>query len=117
MRLNQNVTKKDRLALNFNLQNRSGNPEQLFGYRDETSGPGINTDLSYTRNLGQRTISVAQIQLQSQPQRYRSLLRQQGQDRGSPTRHPRHLERPVQLRPAESCRLPISEPCPMQPAL
>jgi hypothetical protein len=58
MRLNQNLTKKDRLALNFNLQNRNGNPEQLFGYRDETSGLGINTDISYTRNFGQRTISV-----------------------------------------------------------
>ncbi len=58
MRLNQNFTKKDRVALNVNLQNRSGNPEQLFGFRDETSGMGLNTDLSYTRNIGQRTISV-----------------------------------------------------------
>jgi hypothetical protein len=58
VRLNQNVTKRDRLALNLNLQRRNGDPAQLFGFRDNTSGTGISTSLSYTRNLGQKTLSV-----------------------------------------------------------
>lgn len=58
VRLNQNVTKRDRLALNLNLQRRNGEPAQLFGYRDDTSGTGISANLTYTRNLGQKTLSV-----------------------------------------------------------
>jgi carboxypeptidase family protein len=58
VRINQNITRRDRLALNFNFQRRDGNPVQLFGFDDSTSGSGINTNLSYTRNLGVKTISV-----------------------------------------------------------
>lgn len=61
LRLNQNVSKKDRLALNLNYQRRSGGGEQLFGYRDQTSGSGVSADLSYTRNLTQRMINVARF--------------------------------------------------------
>jgi trimeric autotransporter adhesin len=57
-RLNQNLTRRDRLAFNVGLQDRSGAPEQLFGWRDETSGFGANSDITYTRNLGQRMVSV-----------------------------------------------------------
>ena len=58
IRLNQNLTRTDRLALNLNLQRRSGVQEQLFGFRDETSGTGIAATLTYTHNLGTRTLSV-----------------------------------------------------------
>jgi hypothetical protein len=58
VRLNQNLTKTDRLALNLNIQRRSGEQEQLFGFRDSTSGTGISANLSYTKNLGVRTLSV-----------------------------------------------------------
>jgi hypothetical protein len=58
VRLNQNLTRTDRLALNLNLQRRSGEHEQLFGFRDNTSGTGISANLSYTKNLGVRTLSA-----------------------------------------------------------
>ena len=58
VRLNQNITKKDRLAFNIGMQSRSAETQQLFGYRDETSGFGANADITYTHNLGQRTINV-----------------------------------------------------------
>ena len=58
LRLNQNLTKTDRLGLNLNLQRRSGEQEQLFGFRDTTSGSGISANLSYTKNLGVRTLSA-----------------------------------------------------------
>ncbi|MDQ2948748.1 MAG: TonB-dependent receptor, partial [Acidobacteriota bacterium] len=58
VRLNQNITRKDRLAFNIGVQSRSGENQQLFGYRDETSGFGANADITYTHNLGQRTINV-----------------------------------------------------------
>ena len=61
LRLNQNVSKKDRLALNLNYQRRTGGNEQLFGYRDSTSGSGVSADLSYTRNVTQRMINVARF--------------------------------------------------------
>ena len=58
VRVNQNLTKKDRIAGNVNFQDRSGNNPQLFGFLDETSGRGISTNLSYTRNVGARSINV-----------------------------------------------------------
>ncbi len=58
LRLNQNVTRTDRLALNLNFQRRSGEQNQLFGFRDQTNGSGLNSTLSYTKNLGRRTINV-----------------------------------------------------------
>jgi hypothetical protein len=61
LRLNQNVTRRDRLAFNIGVQDRSGENVQLFGYRDETSGFGANADVTYTRNLGQRTINVLRV--------------------------------------------------------
>ena len=61
VRLNQNVTRTDRLAVNLNLQRRSGNQEQLFGFRDQTSGTGVNVNLSYTKNLSRRTLNVVTL--------------------------------------------------------
>ncbi|HEY3738960.1 MAG TPA: TonB-dependent receptor [Bryobacteraceae bacterium] len=59
LRLNQNITKKDRVALNFSFQRRDSDPVQLYGWRDSQTGTGVNTDFSYTRNLTPRTLSVA----------------------------------------------------------
>lgn len=57
VRLNHNLTRKDRLALNINYQRRNGNNLQPFGFLDETSGMGWNSDLSWTRNFGPKTIN------------------------------------------------------------
>ncbi len=61
IRLNQNLTRTDRLALNLNLQRRSSDPSQLFGFRDNTSGSGVNANVSYTKNLSRRTLSVFSV--------------------------------------------------------
>jgi hypothetical protein len=58
LRLNQNITRSDRLALNLNLQRRNGDQQQLYGFQDTTSGTGISTNLAYTKNFGARTLSV-----------------------------------------------------------
>lgn len=57
IRMNQNITKKDRLAGTFNMQDRSGQNAQLFGFLDGTDGRGFNTSLSWTHNFGTRSIS------------------------------------------------------------
>ncbi|MGA2598573.1 MAG: TonB-dependent receptor [Bryobacteraceae bacterium] len=58
LRLNQNLTKKDRIADNFNLQDRSGMTPYLFGYLDDATGRGMSDALSYTRNVGSTGINV-----------------------------------------------------------
>ncbi len=55
LRVNQTLTKKDRLAFSFGYQHRSGQNQQIFGYRDETGGSGVNADVSWTHNLGRRS--------------------------------------------------------------
>ncbi|MEO7142188.1 MAG: TonB-dependent receptor, partial [Bryobacteraceae bacterium] len=62
LRLNQNVTRRDRLSLNLQLQRRANQNSQLFGYRDELSGFGANVTVGYTRNIGVRAINSAQAQ-------------------------------------------------------
>jgi trimeric autotransporter adhesin len=53
-RFNYTLRPKDRLNFTMNWQNRNGNNSQLFGYRDESSGSGINTSLQWSHNLGTR---------------------------------------------------------------
>ncbi|MBV9265345.1 MAG: TonB-dependent receptor, partial [Acidobacteriaceae bacterium] len=60
-RIQRNVTRKDRLALNLQYQRRDGTVAQPFGYSDTNSGYGINTNLQWTRNLAATVISNAQI--------------------------------------------------------
>jgi hypothetical protein len=60
-RLNRNFTRKDRLALTFNVQRRSGDNLQPFGFLDETSGSGWNVDLSWTHNFGPKLINTAHV--------------------------------------------------------
>ncbi len=57
VRLNHNFGKKDRLALNLNYQRREGEGIQLYGYRDETSGYGASSDLSWTHTFTPTALS------------------------------------------------------------
>lgn len=50
-RLNRTLTKKDRLAFSTNWQRRTGENVQLFGWRDASSGRGVNNDLSWSRSF------------------------------------------------------------------
>ncbi|MBV8867185.1 MAG: TonB-dependent receptor, partial [Acidobacteriaceae bacterium] len=60
-RLQRNITKSDRLAVNFQYQDRSGNTANPFGYFDDTSGYGGNITLTWTRNIGTNAVSSAQV--------------------------------------------------------
>ncbi len=62
-RLQRNITKTDRLAVNFQYQNRSGTTANPFGYFDDTSGYGGNIAVSWTRNIGANTVSNAQVRV------------------------------------------------------
>lgn len=61
VRVQRNVTKKDRLSLNFQYQDRNGTTAQWYGVADGTTGYGLNTNLQWTRNLSDTAISNAQI--------------------------------------------------------
>lgn len=58
VRFNQNITKKDRLGENFNLQDRSGSNPYLFGFLDETSGRGLSTRLNWTHNISAESLNI-----------------------------------------------------------
>lgn len=60
-RIQRNITSKDRLALNFQYQDRSGTSANPFGYFDDTSGYGTNIALSWTRNIGTNAVNTAQV--------------------------------------------------------
>jgi trimeric autotransporter adhesin len=61
LRLNQNLGKNDRLALNESFQRRKSETAQLFGFLDPGTGFGDNTNLSWTHNIGSNGINVAQV--------------------------------------------------------
>ena len=61
LRLNQNVGKNDRVALNESLQRRKSDSAQLFGYLDPGNGFGDNTNLSWTHNIGSSALNTAQL--------------------------------------------------------
>ena len=61
LRLNQNLGKNDRLALNESFQRRKSDTAQLFGFLDPGSGFGDNTSLSWTHNVGSNGINVATL--------------------------------------------------------
>jgi hypothetical protein len=61
VRIQRNVTKKDRLSLRLNWQRRDGVTDQPFGFQDSISGSGVNTNLGWTRNLSARVVSNAQV--------------------------------------------------------
>ncbi|MDQ6701249.1 MAG: TonB-dependent receptor, partial [Acidobacteriota bacterium] len=57
IRINQTLTRKDRLDINLNLQNRDGRNSQLYGFRDEVTGFGLNSTLGYTHTFGKQIIN------------------------------------------------------------
>ncbi|HKF25559.1 MAG TPA: TonB-dependent receptor [Candidatus Acidoferrum sp.] len=61
LRIQRNVTKKDRLSLRLNLQRRDGAIDQPFGFQDSVSGSGLNTNLGWMRNLSTHVVSNAQV--------------------------------------------------------
>lgn len=61
-RIQRNVTAKDRLAYHIGFQDRSGQTLQAFGFTDTTSGYGLTTDLTWTRNISANLISSARVQ-------------------------------------------------------
>jgi hypothetical protein len=61
IRLQRNITKKDRLSLNFQYQHRDGNTAQWFGASDDMNGYGLNTTLQWTRNLSPTAVSNLQV--------------------------------------------------------
>ena len=62
-RLNQAVTRKDRLSLNIGWQYRDGQSAQLFGFLDEAQGHGYNIELGWNRNITQRLIQSVRYRL------------------------------------------------------
>ncbi len=61
LRLNQNLGKNDRLALNESFQRRKSETAQLFGFLDPGNGFGDNTNLSWTHNIGSNAVNTAQV--------------------------------------------------------
>lgn len=61
LRVQRNVTAKDRLAFHVSVQRRDGDTAQPFGFLDTMSGSGLATDVTWTRNLTARTSSSARV--------------------------------------------------------
>jgi hypothetical protein len=61
LRVQRNVTQKDRLSGNFQYQDRNGTTAQPFGYVDTTSGYGMNVQLQWTRTLSATALSNTQL--------------------------------------------------------
>ena len=61
LRLGQSLGKKDRLALNFQFQDRSSVTPQIFGFLDDSSGLGISANLSWTHIFAPRIFNVAAV--------------------------------------------------------
>lgn len=60
-RLTRSITKVDRLAFHLGYQRRDGDIVQPFGFIDPTSGYGLTTDLTWTRNLSSTFINNAKV--------------------------------------------------------
>jgi hypothetical protein len=54
LRLNMPVSNKDRLNFNIQFQNRDSKTEQLFGFRDSTSGYGVSTSAGWSHSFAPR---------------------------------------------------------------
>jgi outer membrane receptor for ferrienterochelin and colicin len=57
LRLSRPLTKKDRFTFNIGMQRRNGNQAQLYGFRDEISGFGFNSDLSWSHTFSAKRIN------------------------------------------------------------
>jgi len=61
LRLGQSIGQKDRLALNFQFQDRSSVSPQIFGFLDNSQGRGINSSLSWTHTFAPRVFNLASV--------------------------------------------------------
>jgi trimeric autotransporter adhesin len=61
LRLGQSIGQKDRLALNFQYQNRSSITPQIFGFLDSGSGSGYNTSLNWIHTFAPRIFNMATV--------------------------------------------------------
>lgn len=57
LRLNRTLSSKDRLAFTMNLQRRSSETIQLYGYNDPSAGSGMNYDLTWNHTFSARMIT------------------------------------------------------------
>lgn len=57
LRLNQSVSKKDRIDFGFSFQFRNGTGAQLFGFRDTQDGDGLSGNIGWTHNFTSRLIN------------------------------------------------------------
>ncbi len=61
VRLNAPITNKDRLTFNIQYQNRDSASEQLFGYRDSTTGYGLSAAAGWSHSFGRRFNNSANL--------------------------------------------------------
>jgi hypothetical protein len=61
LRLGRNLNKRDRLYAVFNLQRRSSQAAQLYGFRDYNSGLGYNLDTTWMHTFKSGTISSLKV--------------------------------------------------------
>jgi hypothetical protein len=57
LRANQTLTKKDRVDASFAYQRRDAFAEQVFGFRDTTSGSGVNASVGWSRTLPKQIVN------------------------------------------------------------
>jgi hypothetical protein len=55
--VNQTISVKDRVALNFNHQSRDSDTIQAFGFRDNTTGSGLSNNLSWSHTFNRSLIN------------------------------------------------------------
>jgi hypothetical protein len=63
VRLNAPLTNKDRLTFNVQFQSRSSASQQLFGFRDTTTGTGLSAALGWSHSFGRRFNNSANLTL------------------------------------------------------
>ncbi|MGC2658617.1 MAG: TonB-dependent receptor, partial [Bryobacteraceae bacterium] len=62
LRVQRNITRKDRLSVVFQYQDRNGQTANPFQYFDTTSGYGLNTNLQWTHNINATSLNTLQVQ-------------------------------------------------------
>lgn len=61
VRLNRTMSRKDRLNGGLAFQRRDGLNQQLFGFRDTTSGSGVNVNVGWSHTLRQNLITNVRV--------------------------------------------------------
>ncbi|MBI3666266.1 MAG: carboxypeptidase regulatory-like domain-containing protein, partial [Acidobacteria bacterium] len=56
LRLTHTLSERDSFGFDLNLQQRNAKNAQLYGFKDDTDGRGLNTSLSWTHNFGPKLI-------------------------------------------------------------